>query len=197
MAAAKTKPKTMLVRIIPPNKRTGHMAETYTLSGSGYPKFDWRRGWYEVDLATARKLENARNNPLDYSSKPVFQVVTKGEAEALDVTEKQVKAEATAPIPLPQKVHTPNRTEVKHSSETNPTDEEMDLSDDDSDEDWEALTKTDDPPEHEAQETASADDLADLDDLIKDDAPAEPKLVAKKKAKKRVTKKKTKKTGSN
>lgn len=189
--AVKTKPKTMLVRIIPPNKRLGHIAETFTLSNSGYPKFDYRRGWYEVDLATARKLSRARNNPLDYSSKPVFQVVSNEEAKALDIAEKQVKAEASAPIPLPNKVHRPQRDEVQEANDSALADADLDLSNEDTDEDWEDLT-SEEPEPVVAQETASEDDLADLDDLVDPEpAPKVTKKATKKAPRRKTTKKKS------
>jgi len=192
MPKTKTKPKTMLVRIHRPNKRLGYIAETYTLSGSGYPKFDYRRGWYEVDLATAMKLRRALNNPLDQGSKPVFEVVSPEEGKALDVAEKQQVAQATAPIPLPQKIHKPTRAEVREAAKSEEVeDADLDLSNEDNDEDWDALTSPDDgedEDEPEVQETASADDLADLDSLVEP-----PKPVAKKVTKKRATKKTAKK----
>lgn len=91
-----------LVRIHPPNSSRGYHAKTYLLSGSGYPKFSHMRGWYEVDDATAEKLSRVLNNPFDSHSKPVFQVVSKVEAEAMEVAEKEQVAEAASPIPIPK-----------------------------------------------------------------------------------------------
>lgn len=93
-----------LVRIHPYDPHRGFKCRTYILSGSGYPKFDVTRGWYEVDDATAARLKKILNNPNDPRSQRVFQVVTKAQAEALDEAEADEVAEASAPIALPEEI---------------------------------------------------------------------------------------------
>lgn len=185
-----------LVRIYPPNPRQGHHAQTYMLSGSPYPKFEAWRGWYEVDDATAEKLRKLRNNPQDPGSRPVFQVLTRTEAEALEEAEKERVAEAKAPIKLPKGVvearpkagkadrtHTPTKARVAPAQEAPPP------------EDWDEATNTDEdeddfPFEH-AMETADEGDLGDPEeneepvsatrgDLTSADLPSEPEKPRRK-----------------
>lgn len=103
MPITKTKPKTetRLVRIHPQNPTRGYHCATYLLSGTNYPEFRVERGWYEVDLATARRLSQVRNNSEDPTSRPVFQVCTREEAIQVDEAEIQRVAAAEAPVPMP------------------------------------------------------------------------------------------------
>ncbi len=192
-----TKPD-MLVRIHPPNRRLGRFAESFTLSGSGYPKFRYQAGWYTVDYRTAMKLIDVRNNPNDPSSKLVFEVCSAREAKALDRAEKVEKAKANKPIPIPPKIASKNKRkgDVEEAVKTAPADDDMDLTDDVDDEEWDEIAD-DDAIEAPAEviETADEEEDDDLDSLIDPEPAPQPKKATKKKVtKKRAAKKKTKKT---
>lgn len=198
--------KSMLVRIHRPRRSQGYLVETYTLHGSGYPKFDWRRGWYEVSPKVAEELSRARNNPNDPSSKPVFQVCTHEEAHALATAEKRQAAEATAPIPMPGSRRRQLAQEtIEDVSKTAPKDDGIDLSNDLSDDDWELDQPALPVPDGGVElDSASDDDLEDLDELIEPSAqpkptpqatqkPEAPKAPAKKKAAKKKVRRSAKK----
>ena len=93
---------TMLARIHPRDAGRGYLARNVLLSGSGYPKFEVTRGWYQVDKGIVPRLRKLLNNPNDPRSAPIFQVCTKSEAIAIEEAEKEEIAIASAPIPVPK-----------------------------------------------------------------------------------------------
>jgi len=120
-----------LARIHPPNTSRGFFAHTYLLSGSGYPKFEARKGWYEVDDGFADKtLRPLLNNPDDPHSRPVFQICTVAEARALEEAEKEIIAVADAPIPAPKKKRDVEWPDDMAAPATPPEPEEPEASDD-------------------------------------------------------------------
>jgi len=161
-----------VVRIYPPNPSRGHFAETYILSGSGYPKFEAKRGWYQVDDKTAERMERLRNNPADSGSRPVFQVCSPAEAKAMEKVEIEQVAKAAAPIPLPKKV----------KNKLDPVAEE---------ESWDDLQKAEEAPANPGYiETADEADMAELDALANEEESKAPAPAKKKVAKKKASKKK-------
>ncbi len=72
--ATLTKPDDWVARIHPRSPAKGFFARTLLVSGSGYPKFDVRRGWYTIDASIVDRLKAFRNRHNDPDSKPVFQV---------------------------------------------------------------------------------------------------------------------------
>lgn len=208
--------ETMLVRIHEPQPNHGYHMETYILSGSGYPKFDWRLGWYEVDAKTALALSRVKNNPGDPYSRLAFQVVTPEEAEAMEEAEKEVAATADAPHPMPKKIRSKLAKEGivdvvdrakrrdQRKVEVEGWDEEDDEIPDAEDEDAEEA-----PAEKWRSkgpiETADEDDLAELEEyerqadlttaeLREGTTAIKPVKRVSKKAEKKATKKVTKKT---
>lgn len=95
---------TKLVRIHPRDPQRGYHAERFKLARSRYKTFDVKAGWYSVDDATAQKLSLLRNNDSDPSSRPIFQICEKDEAEAIDRVALEVVAKAESPHPLPKGV---------------------------------------------------------------------------------------------
>jgi hypothetical protein len=110
-----------LVRIHPYEPRRGHTTLRYSMAGSGYPMFMEGRGWYEVDDDIADKLGELTNNPNDPRSPLVFQVLTKEEAQAIDMVEKQQIAVAESPIPMPKSI----RNKIEEESNPDLTTEEV------------------------------------------------------------------------
>ena len=91
----------MLVRIYPRDPQRGYHAASFRLANSGYPIFRVERGWYEVDPQTAERLRQYRNR--NNTGQPIFQIVTRAEAKALERAEKEAirRADANSPIPMP------------------------------------------------------------------------------------------------
>lgn len=93
-----------LVRMYPFDPQRGHHMRRFTLMGSSYPTFLDTGGWYTVDDKTAEYLAAQRNHDGDPTSRPVFQVVTHEEAQALDRAASLEHRKATSPHPLPEAV---------------------------------------------------------------------------------------------
>jgi hypothetical protein len=97
IAQAADVPK-LWVRIRPYNPARGYTKKTFILSGSKLPTFDVEVGWYELDARVAVQLKGFRNNPNDPTSPPVFQVVTREEAEQIDLRAVRRAAAAKDPV---------------------------------------------------------------------------------------------------
>jgi len=68
------------VRIRPYDKRRGQLVRRYVYRGF---RFEVERGWYEVEDHIAEALEGVLTFPDNPDSKPVFDVSTREDAEAL------------------------------------------------------------------------------------------------------------------
>ncbi len=196
-------PATMLARIHPPAPHHGYHAETYMLSGSGYPKFESSKGWYEVDYKTSLRLMKIRNNPNNPYSRPVFQIATREEAMAIEESEKEVVAEANSPISIPKKVRRKLTEKPKRRIHTVSTDDDIPEPVDE-DAELEGWDEDDDniPDDQGPIETADADDIAELEELERAAEESEDltstevrksETKPKRRAKKKATKKKAKK----
>lgn len=176
----------MLVRIYPPNKSRGYYARRYRISGSKYPVFDYKRGWYEVDSKTAKQLKKVRNNPADPMSRPVFQVVTREQAVAIEEAEKAEVAKATGPVPLPAGVEEESTTwpEDMNESKNKPAFyETAGDEDDESDDDDDGIES-----QYLVGSLTDDDDESVLDEIA-EEKPARSKRVKELKAKKSPPKK--------
>jgi len=102
----------MLVRLKPINERKGFVVRTYMVEGA---RFYVDRGWYEVDDSLADKLSNLHQNYDDPDSPPLFDVLSRSAAEALEQQEIDREANARASASRPatpagsRRVSTPGR----------------------------------------------------------------------------------------
>jgi hypothetical protein len=72
------------IRIRPYDKRRGQLVQRYVYRGF---RFEVARGWYQVEDHIAEELAGVLTFPDNPDSKPVFDVATKEEAEALSMRE--------------------------------------------------------------------------------------------------------------
>lgn len=165
---------TKLVKIHPRDPVKGYHIQNYIY---GPYHFRVEKGWYEVDNATARKLEGILNNPADPRSRPVFIIATKKEAEQMDNAARLAVATAKEPMPLPKSVRD-RQAELVDTKKTGgrkqaPKDEPVTEVDDD--DDWDLDDEIDDIGE--TIETADEEDLDEPEEA--DDEQPEAKPVRK------------------
>ncbi len=96
---------TKYVRIKPFNPQKGFKSKTYTFQSQIFRE---EKGWYEVSDKLAAKLVDITNEPYNPESKPVFDVCTPEEAQALEDFEAR-KAVERAAAKNPHRVHNVKR----------------------------------------------------------------------------------------
>jgi len=110
----------MLVRLKPINERKGFNVRTYMVEGA---RFYVDRGWYEVDDSLAERLSTLHQNYDDPDSPPLFDVMTRDAAEALEQSEIDREANARASASRPataqgsRRVSTPGRARSNREGE--------------------------------------------------------------------------------